>query len=467
MRHKLLLLAALAASFGYGAAAARYQLFPYPTLRSAASWVAGWFGGAAPARDGMFLERRGEGAGSNAPNVDVIKDLANVPYLRGFKLAQKVESVTMYDPDAAMNGLNLVISGHGPEAMLQDMRGNTLHSWRCDLNDAWQDMGEFAAEPGAVNWWRRAHVYPDGALLAIFDGVGIIKLDRESNLLWEHLGGEHHDLDFDDDGNIWVLTRRASTFDDDPRLRLEGPIKEDFITVLSPGGEVIRELSVLASFVDSDYSSVLANAPKAGDILHTNTLELMDGRFADRHPMFEKGNLLISCPMPHAIAVIDPRQQKVVWAMSGMWSFQHQPTVLDSGRLLIFDNLGEHGHSKVIEFDPFTQEVVWSYRHTEERRFSSYFLGSASRLPNGNTLITESTEGRAFEVTPDGTTVWNFNNPKTAGDEGELVATVLEVVRIDPSYFSEEFGAAHNAYAAGERVVDPSAINALIKKLER
>ena len=103
-RQKLLLLAALAASFAYGAAAARYQLFPYPTVRALGSTLAGWFSGPGPARDGMFLERRGEGGATAAPNVDVIKELANVPYLRGFKLAQKVESVTMYDPDAALNG---------------------------------------------------------------------------------------------------------------------------------------------------------------------------------------------------------------------------------------------------------------------------------------------------------------------------------------------------------------------------
>lgn len=34
--------------------------------------------------------------------------------------------------------------------------------------------------------------------------------------------------------------------------------------------------------------------------------------------------------------------------------------VLD-GRLLLFDNLGHKGRSRVIEFDPFDLEIVWEY----------------------------------------------------------------------------------------------------------
>jgi hypothetical protein len=43
--------------------------------------------------------------------------------------------------------------------------------------------------------------------------------------------------------------------------------------------------------------------------------------------------------------------------------------------------------------------------------------GGAQRLPNGNTLITESDKGRAFEVTREGEIVWDFYNPDT-GSEG-------------------------------------------------
>ena len=38
-------------------------------------------------------------------------------------------------------------------------------------------------------------------------------------------------------------------------------------------------------------------------------------------------------------------------------------------------------------------------------------MGMAQRLPNGNTLITESSFGRFFEVTSQGEIVWEYINP--------------------------------------------------------
>jgi hypothetical protein len=38
-------------------------------------------------------------------------------------------------------------------------------------------------------------------------------------------------------------------------------------------------------------------------------------------------------------------------------------------------------------------------------------MGYAQRLPNGNTLITESSFGRFFEVTKEGEIVWEYVNP--------------------------------------------------------
>jgi hypothetical protein len=82
-----------------------------------------------------------------------------------------------------------------------------------------------------------------------------------------------------------------------------------------------------------------------------------------------------------------------------------------------------------MEIDPLTGRTVWEYggRGVD---FSSRTMGSCQRLPNGNTLITESENGRAVEVTRDGRTVWEFYNPARAGDDGELVAVLFEVVRL-------------------------------------
>ena len=54
------------------------------------------------------------------------------------------------------------------------------------------------------------------------------------------------------------------------------------------------------------------------------------------------------------------------------------------------------------------------------------------RLPNANTLITESEAGRAFEVTPEKKIVWEYFNPHRGDEDPKLIATLFEVVRLPP-----------------------------------
>ena len=47
-------------------------------------------------------------------------------------------------------------------------------------------------------------------------------------------------------------------------------------------------------------------------------------------------------------------------------------------------------------------------------RFYSPFISGMQRLPNGNTLITEGSDGRVFEVTKDHELVGNSSRPTGA-----------------------------------------------------
>lgn len=73
----------------------------------------------------------------------------------------------------------------------------------------------------------------------------------------------------------------------------------------------------------------------------------------------------------------------------------------------------------MIEFNPVTKQIVWDYTaeksHQPSWAFRSAFVSSARRLPNGNTLIDEGTEGRLFQVTPAGKIVWEYLTPFGAG----------------------------------------------------
>src|SRR5690606_36181070 len=104
----------------------------------------------------------------------------------------------------------------------------------------------------------------------------------------------------------------------------------------------------------------------------------------------------------------------------------------------LFDNLGGRdpriGRSRVLEIDPATGAVTWSYEGTVKTPFQSDTCGSCQRMPNGNTVITESDHGRAFEVTRDGEIVWEFVSPHRAGERNELIATLFELIRLPPDF---------------------------------
>ncbi len=61
------------------------------------------------------------------------------------------------------------------------------------------------------------------------------------------------------------------------------------------------------------------------------------------------------------------------------------------------------------------------------------------RLPNGNTLITESDGGRLLEVTPAGEIVWEYLNPVRGGEAEELIPIVSWGQRIDPATLEPGF----------------------------
>ncbi len=378
---------------------------------------------------GRFRRAR-EPVEHKAPAKDNRDELSALPYLQGYHPPKsKTSGVLKYDKDRAQPGLNLVVSAHASVVVIMDMQGKELHRWSKKFTEVWPGELPFKVRQLHKEYFRRAHLLDRGDLLAIYEGIGMIKLDKDSGLVWKSQCRAHHDLFVLEDGSIYTLTRKR--VDAHERFKIDGPILEDFITLLGPGGEVIKSVSLLDCFLDSEYAPLLDRVPRKGDVFHTNTIEVLD-RGTELLPMLRPGHLLISVYRMDAIAAVDLEEERVTWALTGMWKRQHDPYLLESGNMLVFDNKGHHTGSKVIEFNPLTQEIVWAYRDGPGHEFFSSSCGAVRRLPNGNTLIVESNYGRALEVTPQNDIVWEYQNPHRAGEDNELVATLMDVVRIPP-----------------------------------
>lgn len=407
------LAAFLVLSFSYGYFSHKDRLFPHQLLLKARRLVSA-------ERLGVWTESEFD---SKSPNRRSLQTLGGLGYVSGAQSMPTQTGVLIHDERAAFPGSNLFASGHGPQAVLMAMDGQVIHTWQYDNGE-----GPF--------WWRRVHLFENGDLLALGEHGSLIKLDKDSNLLWEFEANVHHDFDVDQDGSVYVLTRAEV---DHEELCGGKVMWDDFITLLGDDGKPVRQWSILDGFVKSKYFPLfrrqLRCRSKSEELFHTNTLELLpeeSGLSNDR--IFSRGRVLLSFRELDTIGVFDLEKGEMVWALTGMWRLQHQPTLLRNGHLLLFDNVTSGGFSRVLEIDPLSQEILWEYQGNEQNGFSSEVLGSNQRLENGNTLVVESTAGRVFEVEPDGRIVWEFVNPNRAVDDPALIAVIPDMIRLPPEF---------------------------------
>ncbi len=168
------------------------------------------------------------------------EQIAALAYLKGDQAAPEQIGVQVIDAERAQPGLNLVLSAHRTAAFLMDLEGTFLHRWELDPTTAGHGLEEL---PDDVVW-PRAHLYPNGDLLVVYQASAdaetgaLVKIDRDSNLLWARLDAYHHDFWVAESGNIHVLNQKTVTL---PWFR-DTPVYDTPITVLDSDGERLREI---------------------------------------------------------------------------------------------------------------------------------------------------------------------------------------------------------------------------------
>lgn len=200
----------------------------------------------------------------------------------------------------------------------------------------------------------------------------------------------------------------------------------DCIAEATPNGETIWNWK---SYEHLDLDGWLRNDP-GPNMTHFNNIQaLPENKWFDAgDERFRPGNILVSPRNLGFIFIISKDSGDLVWRYTGDYlgglAGQHSPRMIEKGmpgegNILIFDNgqppLRYHkhgGHSVVLEIDPTKtyfgkgQDIVWKYENGHH--FYNSYGGHCERLPNGNTLITESHTCRVFEVTTDQEVVWEF-----------------------------------------------------------
>jgi hypothetical protein len=137
------------------------------------------------------------------------------------------------------------------------------------------------------------------------------------------------------------------------------------------------------------------------------------------------GDLLYRWGNPHAYDAGSTSDQKLFSQHDATWIKEGYP---GEGNILVFNNganrpgidyssvdeiippVDENGEYYLEQGEAYgPEEQTWIYTANPPTNFYASHISGATRLPDGNTLITNGETGLIFEVTPEKSTVWQYN----------------------------------------------------------
>jgi uncharacterized protein (UPF0248 family) len=327
------------------------------------------------------------------------------------------------DPGRAYPGFTLFapLFVESRTVYLIDLQGEIVHRWNMPYSPG---LSGYLTERGTLYYNGRS---PENNHLSRFPFKGGVALEADwaGNVLWEvRHPDHHHDGILLRNGNVLLdcmshvpdeIARRVKGGIEEPEMRSEqylsrskddaGKMYSSYLVEVTPEGKTIWEWCTWEHLDPVADGIAEVQAPRTMWHQGNGLKELPDG------------DILASFRPTSTVVRISRKTGKIVWKLGPPTvSGQHAPTALANGNILIFDN-GVHRlddsmpYSRVIEVNPATNEIVWKYQDSPAWNFFSPRMGGAQRLLNGNTLITESSFGRFFEVTQEGEIVWEYVNP--------------------------------------------------------
>ncbi|MTI64491.1 arylsulfotransferase family protein [Methylophaga sp.] len=363
----------------------------------------------------------------------------------------KTRKIINNNPDKMAPGLTLISRVGNDDKLIAEVinaDGKVIHHWSLDWFDIWPDASHL---PEYLNPKEPpgSHIHgmvlmKDGSLVFNYDGLGLVRVDANSEVIWRLPYRTHHSLYQSGDGHLWVPGM----------ITHEKPIKDlpfykpnfDEFTILEvdpDNGSILQEISLHTLFQKNElqgllYLSSLDLHPESqGDTLHLNDIELFP---EDMEPgFFKPGDIMLSMRNINTVLVFDKNSWKKKFISIGPFVRQHDPDFVDGNTISIYDNNdsapAESGvQSRILLLDAPSGEISVAYTGNEKEPFFSFLLGKHEWQKNGNILIADSRNGRVIEVTPDGEIIWEYNNIVRDG-----VVGFVETAQRLPAHFSPDF----------------------------
>lgn len=407
--------------FLYGYASHQFKIFPYSFLAEAAKQA------------NLFLS-----------------STLNPWFYRKTTHTQKLPT---YEKHKAYNGLTLVTSIASDYSLVVsviDMNGKLVHQWDTDWFRIWPDATHISqsdrpkSQPGT-------HIHgtillENGDLIFNFEYLGLVRLDICGNVVWRFPHSTHHSIYRDEYDNLWVSGRIAHQEPLSGFPNYIPPFFEPMVFKVSLDGEMLNQISILRLLKNNDLRGLLflSNIENdltpyvSGDIFHLNDIETFPSSMEEG--IFEAGDIMVSLRNSSTILVFDEKDLKIKQVVIGEFTRQHDPDFIDGNTISIFDNNnyapdGYGHHSRILIRSFLDHQLQVYYTGDKENPFYTYIMGKHDWLPNGNMLITESANGRIFEITDKGEIVWEYINIVYEG----YIGIVEEAYRLSPDKYTKDF----------------------------
>jgi hypothetical protein len=264
--------------------------------------------------------------------------------------ARTARGVTVHDQASVWPGYTFLTMYRNGRygASLVDMEGRTLHTWDIALSDVWPEAKHLEVTPPDFDvHFHGSVLLPNGDVILNLEGEGSVRIDACSRIVWKVPAVTHHAVDHLPNGDTLMLATRKHR--PSPRYPGLGPgpggyFIENTVLRVRPDGSVAEEISILDILYDSGWQALLL-AGAGGDVeiesedpTHLNDVEVLRSDMADAFPLFEAGDMALSLRNLNTILIVDGRNWRIKWTMTGPFLQQHDPDFLPNGHILVFDN---------------------------------------------------------------------------------------------------------------------------------
>ena len=350
-----------------------------------------------------------------------------------------------------------------PAAAVVDLEGQSVQKWDLDWFRVWPDATHLTEDelpkqrPGTHA--HGALVADNGDLIFNYENRGLVRMNACGGVVWRLPYETSHSVAMDDEGNLWVPARRVHREPDADYSTYVPPFDEPMVLKVSPDGRILREISVFDVLRRNHLEGLLYPGQPSedfrlsGDVLHLNDVQVFPSGM--KPGVFKPGDVMISLRNIDTVVVFDPGDLSLRWYSTGMTSGQHDPDFVDGDTVILFDNdfpapsSGAPG-SAVVALSAATGARHVLYEASASEDFFSWMMGNVQRLPQGHLLITDTMQGKAFEVDREGNTVWRYINFTGAGTVGIVELASRLPTRMTSSLFERDRAACEGVTAAAD-----------------